>query len=180
MKAFFNRMNKRERTLAMIIGGILLLLVVFTTVNMVLQKQSTLRSQLETKKSELKSLEILAEERDTWAKREMWLEQAQPKLISQSGVGVALLDEVKKIAKEHGVILESPELGLLDTKDYYLSMPVKVQTKSSWKSLVEFLEDLQAPDRFVAIENVEIEVDAEDKSQMHGTFRIARWYAPRE
>lgn len=180
MSSYFSRMNKRERVLGALVAGILVLIIAVATLKFMMQKQSLLRAQLQTKKGELQSLELLAAERDTWAKRNMWLDTTQPKLPSQSGVGVALLEELKTIAKDHGVILESPELGLSDTKEYYQSVPVKIQTKSSWKGLIEFLQALQAPDRFVVIENSEVEVDSGDKTRMHGTFRIARWFAPAE
>jgi Tfp pilus assembly protein PilO len=178
MNTFLDRMNKREKILALIVAGAIVLIVGMGLINFVIEKQASLRSQLVSKQREITSLESLAAARDTWAARDEWINVTQPQLKSQSGAGVQLLDEVKGIARENDVILENPAIGLPEIKDAYRSMPVTVETKSSWKALVMFLHSLQAPERFVAIESIEIKVDAADKTKIHGTFRIARWYAP--
>ncbi len=178
MNGFLDKMSRREKTLAAIVAGALALIVLMVLINFVMEKQASLRAQLSAKRTELATLETLSAERNTWAARDEWINAAQPRLTNRSGAGVQLLDEVKEIARENGVMLENPAIGLPDTKSAYASMPVTVETKSSWESLIKFLQQLQAPDRFLAVENMEVKVDEADDTKMHGSFRIARWYAP--
>ena len=178
MNTILKKMSRREKTLAAIVVGTLLLILLAALVKFAIEKQALLRSQLVAKRGELTSLETLAAERDTWAARNEWINATQPKLKNQSGAGVQLLDEVKAIAGDNGIMIENPAIGLPEIKNAYASMPVTIETKSSWEALINFLQKLQAPDRFLAIENMEIKVDEADDTKMHGSFRIARWYAP--
>ncbi len=178
MNAILDKMSRREKTLAAIVAGALALIILMVLIKFLIEKQASLRAQLAAKRAEFASLETLAAERDTWAARYEWINTTQPKLKNRSGAGVQLLDEVKKIARENDVMLENPAIGLPEIRNAYASMPVTVETKSSWEALIKFLQMLQAPDRFLAIENMEIKVDETDDTKMHGSFRIARWYAP--
>ena len=49
--------------------------------------------------------------------------------------------------------------------------------KCSWSSLVGFLGEIQAPERFIVLESVNLKVDPADPTQMFGRLKIARWYA---
>ena len=180
MNAILEKMSRRERILAAIVAGAFALIIFIVVIKFVIEKQALLRSQLVSKRTELASLEALAAERDTWAARNEWIDATQPKLKNRSGAGVQLLEEVKGVARENDIVLENPAIGLPENRDAYDSMPVTVETVSSWKALIKFLHALQAPDRFLAIENVELKVDGTDDSKMRGSFRIARWYAPGE
>jgi len=178
MNAILDKLSHREKILAATVVAAIVLIILMVLIKFVVEKQSSLRAQFSAKRAELASLETLAAERNTWAARDDWINASQPRLKNRSGAGVQLLDEVKEIARENDVMLENPAIGLPEFKNAYASMPVTVETKSSWEALIKFLQKLQAPDRFLAIESMEVKVDETDDTKMHGTFRIARWYAP--
>ena len=52
-------------------------------------------------------------------------------------------------------------------------------TFESYAELRDFLHAMQAPDRFIVFESANVQIDKDDKTQMHGKFRIAKWFAPK-
>ncbi len=172
-------LSSREKILA---GAVVL--AFFIVLNLVLfkafaGKQATLREQLAMRRRDLASMQLLASERDLWAKRGEWLAQKQPKLsMSENSADVQLDQQISDIAKQHGVTLENKSFASPSRTPSYRSVAVNLETKCSWPSLIEFLHDVQGPEQFTVFENAEISIDTSDASQMRGRFRIARWYAP--
>lgn len=173
-----NRLSARERLMAAVVLGIVFLLGNMTLLSSLRQRHARIMTDLAARRMELASLQSVAGERDLWSRREEWLSKTQPKLENRDQAGVALLGEVKAAAKANNVQLESPELGTLESQPGYQSVSVLVQTKSSWATLVAFLNTLQQPGKFIVYEAANLQIDPADPSQMKGRFRIAKWYAP--
>ena len=89
-----------------------------------------------------------------------------------------LFDFVKELARRHTVLLENPTMHPPEPRPNCISVALEIETKSGWAPLVEFLEELQTPEHFVALESANLKVDPADATQVHGRFKIARWYAP--
>lgn len=172
------RLSKREKMLAILVGGTLFLLVNVVVLRLVTRVRADLQGQLQTKQSELAALESLFAESDQWKTRSAWLQANQPKLDNVDEAQVKLLDDVKEIAKKNGVLLENPALGNAEKQPNYQSVPITVETKSSWEALISFLQAIQSPERFMVFENASLKIDPSDQTQMRGSFRIAKWYAP--
>ena len=174
------KMSARERTLAMAVGSI-----VFLLVNMLLvtafcesRRNAELRADLASRQLELANINEMLSQRALWAQRDAALTARQPRLTKdENAAGVELLDLIRSIAKQHEVTLENPVFaGATQTKTYR-SVPVNVDTHSSWPSLVDFLYALQKPDQFIVCESANIQVDPSDQTKMLCHFKIARWYA---
>jgi Tfp pilus assembly protein PilO len=172
------RLTHRERLLAIVVGIVLFLLANVVVLRLVIQAHTRLRADIAAKKRELQTLDTLVAERDRWEQRTEWLAATQPVLENADEAGVKLLDSVKAEATKQGVLLENPALGASTKTTNYFSVPVSVETKSSWSSLIAFLYGMQGPDRFIVFENANLQVDPSDQTQLRGRFRIARWYAP--
>ena len=56
---------------------------------------------------------------------------------------------------------------------------VTIQTKATKEALRDFLYEMQSPERSIVFESANLQFDKNDKTQMHGTFRVAKWYAPK-
>jgi len=173
-----NRLSARERLMAAVVLGIVFLMVNTTLLSSLRQRRSRILSDLAARRMELVSLRSVAGERDLWSRRDAWLSKMQPKLENRDQAGVALLGEIKAAAKANNVQLENPELGAIESQPGYQSVSVLVQTKSSWATLVAFLNTLQQPGRFIVYEAANLQIDPADPSRMKGRFRIAKWYAP--
>lgn len=177
MSALAN-MTPREKVLASGVSAVIFVLLNLFIVTFFFRTQARLRAELTTKQDSLQTARTLLAERDLWTKRDAWLREKQPKLTNESGAGVDLLDQIKDAAKKSDVTLENPAIGPVQKAPSYRSVPVDVDTKCSWESLIQFLHAVQTPEQFVVLENATIQIDSADASKMHGHFKIARWFAP--
>ncbi|MDP9292242.1 MAG: type II secretion system protein M [Verrucomicrobiota bacterium] len=178
MKGLLARLSPRERMLAGIVGGAVLLLFNYLFISYWLKTQARLRSEIATRGATIASMQTLVANRETWVQRDEWLQEKQPKLTNESGAGVMLLDQVKELAKNNEVLLENPSFPPAENAKYYRSVPISVETKSTWPALIAFLRTLQQPEQFIVVENANIHLEASDPSQFRGKFKISKWYAP--
>ncbi len=175
--AWWQRMNRRERILALIVGA-----VVFLTGNLFLW--STLlgaitqtRAEFAEQKTTRAAQIVYAKERDLWTRRAAWLKQHQP-VLQSAGEASTLLDEIKQIAAKHKILIENPVIGSSDSTPTHQAVFASIETKSAWPPLVHFLYDVQKPEKFLVFENVNLAIDGSDSTVMRGKFKIARWFAP--
>lgn len=171
-------MSRRERVLAFGVGGIVFLLLNLFLLSAIARKQTSLRNELSTRRNDWISIQQLLSERELWTKRDAWLDSKQPKLTNETTDYVQLLDQLRDLAKQHDMTLENPTAGSPEKAQWYHSVSVNVETRSSWPALIAFLQAVQTPERFMVFESANLQIDAEDATKMHGTFKIARWYAP--
>lgn len=171
-------LSPREKFLAGLVAGAFALLLTLALGSAIVKKQARLREELRNRRAELAAMQALLGERALWEKRDAWLTEKQPKLANESSAGVGLLDHIRDLARRHNVILENPVIGPAGRTQWYRSVSVNVETRSSWSALVGFLAAAQKPDAFIIFESASLQIDAADASQMRGRFKIARWYAP--
>jgi hypothetical protein len=171
-------LSKRERGLATVVGLIVLVGGSLVLGSSYLGQRTALQARIASQKRQLHSMQELLDQRVFWEMRERWLQTAQPKLENSDNAGVELLDYVQKLAKKNSVVLENPAIHAPERRTDCVSVILEVDSKCPWSPLVAFLGDLQSPERFIALENVNLKVDGSDATQVHGHFKIARWYAP--
>lgn len=176
--AWFQRMNQRERMLALGVGGVLFLLVNLFAWSTLLGALHTAREELAARQSARKEQVVFLQERKMWEKRSEWLKKTQPALKSPVEAST-LLDQVKQIAGKHNVLIENPAIGSGDSTANYQAVFATIETKSPWPPLVQFLYDVQKPESFVVFESVNLAIDSADPAMMRGKFKIARWFAPK-
>ncbi len=177
MPAWYQRMNPRERLLAWIVAGTLLLLANLWILASVLGAIGSAQKELATRRSKLAEQALYVKERDVWAKRDEWLRKNQPTLKNPSEAS-ALLDQLREIAGKHNIQIENPAIGTGETTPYHQTVFASIETKSPWPPLVHFLYDAQHPESFVVFENANVAIDGNDPTMMRGKFKIARWFAP--
>ena len=178
MPAWFQRMNQRERVLALSVAGALFLLLnllIWTSLFGMLRRSGT---DLASRQSARAQQTVFLRERKTWEKRDDWLKKYQPALKSPVEAST-LLDQVKQVAGKHNVLIENPAIGSGDSTPNYQAVFASIETKSPWPPLVHFLYDVQQPESFVVFESVSLAIDSTDPTMMRGKFKIARWFAPK-
>ena len=174
-----NRLSSREKVLVSIVVGAVFVLGNFLALSSLWEGYGRTKASLANKQRELAALKQVFSQRDVLAKQEAWVKQKQPKLVNRDQAGVALLDEIKAVAKAHEVMLDNQQFGeSIDAQPSYQSVWLMVQTKSTWPNLIAFLNGLQQPDKFIVFEGANLQIDSADPTQMRGKFRIAKWYAP--
>jgi hypothetical protein len=176
--AWVARMNRRERTLTLLVAGVVFLLINFLLWNLLLGGVSRARTDLAQRKLKRKEQEILIQERDLWTQRDQWLQQHQPTFNGASEASTLLEQQLRPVAAKYNILLENPQIGSGETTPSHQTVWASVDTKSDWQSLVHFLYDVQHPEAFIVFESATIAVDTSDPTKMRGKFKIARWFAP--
>lgn len=177
LTAAYLRMNQRERTMTLVIGAILFLLINLFVWRLVLGSISNSRRELADRKTTRAEQVVYMKEKDLWAKREQWLEKTQPAMKGAEEAS-NLLDQVKNVAGKYNVLVENPAIGAGETTPQHQTVFASIETSCHWPDLVHFLYDIQQPDAFIVFENVNLVVDTNDATTMRGKFKIARWFAP--
>lgn len=172
------QMNSREKTLATIVGALLVSLLTYMLVSAFQKHHTKLKAQLRDRQTELDAMKTLSTERELWLKRDTFFREKQPPLANPGGAGVALLEETKEIAQKHNIVIENPMIGTPESRTNYQAVSVTLETKSDWKNLVEFIYELQSPSSFIVLENAKLTLEA-DKTNFRGNFRVAKWFAPK-
>ena len=171
-------MSSREKMLSLIVGGTVVVLLNLLLVNAFAHRNTALRQELAERKTEWTAMQALLEQEQEWSQKDGALTGKQPKLTNENAAGVELLNVVSGLAKEHGVLIDNQVFGGVAKSAAYKSVPVSLDTHSTWPALIQFLYALQKPDQFIVCEAANIQVDPGDPTKMLGHFKIARWYAP--
>jgi hypothetical protein len=171
-------LSSREKVLATIVAAIVLIGGTYILLESYVSKRSALTARIASGRKQLRGLHELLGQSALWEQREQWLQAKQPHMENADTAGVQLLDSVRELARKHSVLLENPTIRTPDRRPDCVSVALEIETKSPWSPLVEFLQELQTPDQFIALESANLKVDPSDATQVHGRFKIARWYAP--
>jgi hypothetical protein len=173
------KLNPREQTLAAIVGVTVFIFLNLLLMSAFAKRNTALHAQLSQQRLEWNGMQALLEQKGLWATRDAALTAKQPKLTNENAAGVELYDNIRELAQSHSVTILNPVLnGGIEKTPFYRSVPVTVDTSSSWPQLISFLYALQKPDGFTVCEDANIQVDPSDPAKMVGHFKIAKWYAP--
>ena len=175
---WFERMNRRERVLSGIVGGVVFVLINLFLWSWLLGAIGQARTDLAAKQSLRQEEELFIKDRPLWTKRDEWLHQHQPPLKNSGEAQTTLLDQLKQTAVKYNILVENPAIGAGETTPNHQTVFASIETKSPWPPLVHFLYDVQQPDSFIVFESVNLAIDGNDATMMRGKFKIARWYAP--
>ncbi len=148
MPAWYDRMNQRERVLAMIVAGIL-----FALINWLFSAIGRGHAELATRKETRKQQTIYVNERDLWTKRAEWVQQHQPVLRDAGEASKLLEEQLRPVADKYKVLLENPQIGSGETTPNHQTV-------------------------FATFETVNLSVDSNEPTMMRGKFKVARWFAP--
>jgi hypothetical protein len=174
-----NRLSQREKVLSFLVGGAVLLLVNLFVLQYFFNTQAQFRRDAVKKQAQLKMMTGLMRDQALWQQRDNELRSRQPRVENENRAGTDLLLHVQDVAKKHTVLVEQPVIGNPTRNPEYTAVNVNIETKSTWKSLVEFLHALQGPDEFIVLESANLRIDTQDQTQMRGRFKISKWFAPK-
>lgn len=173
------QLSKREVILASLVGSAVFLLVNVVVINFFLKNRARLQAELLTKASQLQKGKSRLANKPMWMERDEWLKKVQPKLENDGTAGGDLLNEIREAAKKTNVQVIEPQIGTVGRQPQYASVFVTIDAKTSKEGLRDFLYEMQSPERSVVFESANLQFDKNDKTQMYGKFRIAKWFAPK-
>jgi hypothetical protein len=159
-------------------GGVVLVLLNLLLMSAFARKSAALRADLADRRATWANMQALIGEEGQWSTRDNVLTSKQPRLTNENAAGVDLLNTIRAMARQHNVTPENEVFGGVTKNQWCRSVPVMLDTHSTWPDLVAFLYALQKPDQFIVCESVNLTVDPADQTKMLGHFKIARWFAP--
>ncbi len=166
--------------LAGLVGAVLFLLINFFGWNSLMAAISHNREELAARQQTRVEETVFLRERELWAKRQQWLDQHQPAYKGAGEASTLLDNQIKPAAAKYNILVENPQISAGENTPNYQSVHASFDTRSGWGPLVHFLYDVQQPDAFIVFESVNLAIDSGDSSQMHGKFKVARWFAPNQ
>jgi uncharacterized membrane protein YeiB len=175
----FSELSKREKFFVAVVAGLVAVLVNLLVIKFFVKTRGELAQQAAQKTQMCESLRLLMENGALWEDRAKWLQKTQPKLEDETVEGNALLNVLKEKASKHGVTLSKQQFGSQRTESGAVAIPVQFELKANWKNLCGFLSDLQAPERFIVIQQSRLRIDPADATQMLCDMTVAKWFAPR-
>lgn len=173
------QLSPSERRLIFVFAALAFALLNFSGVRFLMKKRSQIAQISEEVSGRIRSLQKTASQSALWEQRAQWLKNSQPKLESEAAAGNNLLNTLKESAAKHGLALSKPQLATSRSENGITAVPVQFELKGNWAGFCQFLIDLQAPDRFVVVQQARLRVDSADGTQMYGDFTVAKWFAPR-
>jgi hypothetical protein len=175
----WQKLSPSEKRLTLIFGLLVAGLLNFGLVKFFLSNRTQLVELLAQRSTQLLAMQALSEKSAFWKERSEWIRATQPKLDNEAAAGNLLLNFLKETAAKNGVSLSKQQLVSARQEAGGTAIPVKFELRGSWKGFCQFLVDLQAPDRFLAVQDAVLRVDPADTTVMTGDFTIAKWFAPR-
>jgi hypothetical protein len=172
------QMSSRERTLALVVGGVLVLLINLVLIRFFLQKRAEFQLGIARTKASIEGLKQRESQRALWAERDAWITQNLPVLGDPQVANRELGEAVKEVARKHTVTLETPNPGVPNRQKDYTALGMRVSLKAAWQPMMDFLRELQAPGQFIVFDPLDLKVDATDKTQLRAEVTVTKWFAP--
>ena len=173
------QLSKRETILATTVGVAVFLVLNLVVIKYFIKNRERLQTDLATKTTLLAKNKQRIASMPMWTERDEWLKKTLPKLENEGTAGGDLLNEIREIAKKANVQADEPQIGPVERRPQAAAVSVTIQTKATKEALRDFLYEMQSPERSIVFESANLQFDKNDKTQMHGTFRVAKWYAPK-
>ena len=176
-----HQMSARERILASMVGVVAFLFLNFFVIDYFLKNQRRLKGDLTRSAGAIATMKLQVAEKPMWEERQAFFQANLPKLAAEDRAGLELLDQVTQLARNKSVqiVSQSQNLGVATYQPEYTSVSVQVDITSTWPALLAFLHELQGPKKFIVFESANLKRDDKDDTQMRGSFKIARWFAPK-
>jgi Tfp pilus assembly protein PilO len=174
-----SELSQSEKRLMGVVGVLVVLLLNLVVFQFFSKTRTQLESQLSQKAALAGSLRELEATAPLWEQRAQWLQKVQPKLGSEQTEGNALLTFLKESASKHGLTLAKQQLVSAKTEGGITAVPVQFECKGPWRGVCAFFAELQAPDRFLVVQQSRMRVDPSDATLMLCDCTIAKWFAAR-
>ena len=173
------QMSQRERTLALLVGGVVALLINVVVIRFFITQHKTQSAAIAVTKGKIEALKKRETERTLWAERDAWITANLPTLGDDQVANRELGNAIKEIAQKHSVTLESPNPGVPSRGQVtHIALPYKLSAKAPWTPMFEFLRELQGPGKFIVFNPLSLKVDPTDKTQLRAELTVAKWFAP--
>jgi hypothetical protein len=158
-------LTQREKNLLGACIAALVLMATFIILKQFLDRRTAALAKISALEAEKQENEGYLADRDFWDKRARWLRETMPTTESLGTAQAQLLEEIQNVALDYELQFQKQPVLLPESKD----------------SKDNAAASLQSPEKFQAIKQVEIELDAKAKEktpQVLCNLVLARWFKP--
>ncbi len=176
-----SQMSQREKTLAFLVGGTVLILLNVVLIKFFIGKYNESRSAKMKAEIEMQTFRALETDRERSAKRDTWLSAQLVPMGDSEVAGKELRESIQALAKKHEVLIENVSQNVANqgSNQPYISLGIRIEIKGKWNQMSYFLNELQGPEKFIVVEAMELKVDPSDKTQLRASMTVARWFSPK-
>ncbi|NNE92442.1 MAG: hypothetical protein HKN23_12405 [Verrucomicrobiales bacterium] len=134
-------------------------------------------------KNQLADYELWLEDANTWAIRDDWLAKNMP-ILADGATGKAqgdLLQELQDEMFQRKLKIDRQSLQEPKVTENFQEVSVKFDFRGDAETVIDWLSTLQAPEKFVVIKYLELELDSrsrETEPQAVCELIVARWFRP--
>jgi len=168
--------NKREKTLLVMLLGSVVVIVNLFGLTFLMRRQGELQSNLLALRNERRDAASWLAEKDMWSKRKVWMDEKQPRLQSVGEANAVLLETLQASARKQSITIMEQGFGEPGAQPSYQEISVKLKVSGSLESIVRWFVELQQPANFQAIPSLSMKSDP-DPSKVVCELTVARWYA---
>lgn len=179
-------LTQREKKLLAACISALVLMATFIILKQFLDRRTAVLAKIAALENEKRENEGYLADRDFWEKRSAWLTQNMPVTESLGTAQAQLLEEIQNVALDYQLQVQKQQL-LPDSADakanaaVYREVAVEVRIRGDQTTVLGWLASLQSPEKFQAIKQLELEIDAKAKEktpQVLCNLVLARWFKP--
>ena len=170
-------MSQSEQRLLTIFLVLLIGIVNLLGWHFLLGKKKALSAKLTELRAEEKSAAQWIADRKLWEDRRAWLDQHQPKMASDSEANAELLNFLQSSARKQNITIVEQALKDTATTAQYREVSAGLKITGSLQAIIQWLVELQQPDKFYVIKNFSLKSDAEPP-KMKCDLEVARRHVP--
>ena len=176
-------LNSREKLLLGACFGVIFIVANAFAFRSVYSTLNGGKEKVRTLESELADQEMWLEDAPRMEAREKWLDENMP-VMGESTLGKLqgeLLQSLQDEVFERKLQIEQQSLQDIVREAFYTEVAVRLEIRGAESEVIDWLTELQAPEKFIVIKALEVELDRrarEEEPQAECEITIARWYRP--
>jgi len=180
-------LTQREKKLLGACIAALTLMATFVLLKQFLDRRIAVLAKISALESEKQQNEGYLADREFWEKRAEWIRDTMPETASLGTAQAQLLEEIQNIALDYELQFQKQPVLLPESKDakqnenVYREAAIEVRLRGDQSTVLGWLASLQSPERFQAVKELELRLDAKAKEktpQVLCNLVLARWFKP--
>ncbi len=180
-------LTQREKKLLSACIAALVLVATFILLKQFLDRRTAVLAKISALETEKKENEGYLADRAFWDKRAAWLRDYMPATESLGTAQAQLLEEIQNVVLDYELQFQKQPVLLPESTDskqnaaVYREAAIEVRLRGDQTTVLGWLASLQSPEKFQAIKQLEIEIDARAKEktpQVLCNLVLARWFKP--
>jgi len=176
-------LNSREKWLLGSCVAVIFLVANGFVARSVLSTLNGGKSKISTLENELADQEMWLEDAPKMEARERWLDGTMP-VLGESTLGKLqgdMLQSLQDDVFDRKLKIEKQSLQDIVKEAFYTEVAVRLTIRGAETEIIDWLAELQNPEKFQVIKAMELELDRrakEDEPQAVCQITIARWFRP--